>query len=817
MIFRFLGELVRRWWFLLLAAWAAVLLGTWWVAPPWREVAQEKEFTFLPPNSPSRRAQEVYAKAFPEDRLTSNIVLVLHRPAGSRGHLQADRKFIEDVVEPGLRQIATEEGGLASEPAPTEGPLFSEGPSTPPPRPEKPPIVNRIRTPNAPGIGALLVSPDHDALLVVMDLTTEFMSPDNWQTITRVEDLVRQWKEQGKLPSGLDIALTGSAVIGRDQAQAELQSIRATGLLTVLLVIGLLLLIYRAPLPALIPLVTVYLTVRLALHILSLLGKSGQIELFQSLEIYITILSYGAGVDYCLFLMARYKEELDRGSEPRDAIGRAVTDVGPALAASAATVICGIAMMRFADFGKFREAGFAIPLSIALVLCATLTFSPVLLRLAGRWAFWPYTGSSSSGPASGRVLQRIWDRMGHLLLRRSGAVWGITAALMVPFVVVAGLFYGHLSYDYIGSLPSSAPSVVGTRVLQSHFPAGMIGPVTVLAVDPKMDFRSSEGQAIVRRITDRLRAQKDELGLADVRSLTQPLGITPAAEHPFAGLDLPADVRREARQRLAVGHYVSDMGGRQNSGTRLDLILAQSPFARASIEHLEQLEATVRADLPQAVQDDTQLYFVGDTANMRDLATVMQHDRIRIDVYVMASVLVVLMVLLRQVVVSLYLLASVLFSYFTTLGVTFAVFWALDPHGFVGIDWKVTVFLFTILVAVGEDYNILLMTRVREEQARFGPVRGITEALDRTGPIISSCGIIMAGTFGSLLAGSLTEMKQMGFALAFGILLDTFIVRPILVPAFLILLRTGRLRLPGRAGAGDGTFTAARAGTERHG
>ena len=139
------------------------------------------------------------------------------------------------------------------------------------------------------------------------------------------------------------------------------------------------------------------------------------------------------------------------------------------------------------------------------------------------------------------------------------------------------------------------------------------------------------------------------------------------------------------------------------------------------------------------------------------------------------------------------LLVSVLFSYYATLGVSFAVFWLLDPQGFAGIDWKVAIFLFTILIAVGEDYNIFLITRVDEEERQHGPQHGVTEALTRTGPIISSCGIIMAGTFASLLAGSLVEMKQLGFALAFGVLLDTLVIRPILVPAFLILLQSGRL------------------------
>jgi RND superfamily putative drug exporter len=166
---------------------------------------------------------------------------------------------------------------------------------------------------------------------------------------------------------------------------------------------------------------------------------------------------------------------------------------------------------------------------------------------------------------------------------------------------------------------------------------------------------------------------------------------------------------------------------------------------------------------------------------------------VRIEFLVLASVFVILVVLLRQPGICLYLLLSVLLSFYTTMGLTLAAFWAVNPHSFTGLDWKVGIFLFTILIAVGADYNIFLMTRVHEEQRKHGPVRGIIEALVKTGPIISSCGVIMAGTFGSLMAGSLSEMKQLGFALATGVLLDTFLVRPILVPAFLVLLYEGRL------------------------
>jgi RND superfamily putative drug exporter len=472
-------------------------------------------------------------------------------------------------------------------------------------------------------------------------------------------------------------------------------------------------------------------------------------------------------------------------------VANAVGGVGAALVASAATVVCGIAMMLFAQFGKFREAGFAIPFSLLLVLAATLTFSPALLRLVGRWAFWPARRSEERAARAG-VLQRLWDRVGHLLVRRPGAVWLATVAVMAPFAVAALLLYNHLSYDIVGDLPADAPSVAGTRALQEHFPAGLMGPVTVLLVNPEVDFGGPQGQDLVRQVTERLRERKAELGLADVRTLTAPLGITKAAATAFAGSDLPEGARKEAAERVALERYTTALGERKRTGTRLDLVLKWSPFVRQSVEDLDRLEGAIREALPAGQRQGTQLYFTGTTASVRDLAAVMRQDRTRIELLVLAAVFLILVLLLRRVVVTVYLLVSVLFSYYATLGVAFAVFWLLDPEGFTGIDWKVAIFLFTILIAVGEDYNIFLMSRVKEEQAQHGVEEGVRRALARTGGIISSCGLIMAGTFLSLMTGSLMTLLQLGFSLAFGVLLDTFVVRPVLVPAFVLLVHRWR-------------------------
>ncbi len=814
MFFTFLGRLVRRAWPLFLAGWVALLLISAHEAPPWDEVAKDREFAFLPPDSPSRVAGEMFAKAFPLERRFSNIVLVFHREESPPANDAKDVQFIESVLRPGILKIADAEGGLASQPTPSEAPLFSEENAPPPPPPRRS-IIERVQTPETPGAGAFLVSPDRRALLVVVDLTTEFQDAKNWPVIKCINDLVQELQQQAKVPAGLQIALTGSAVIGRDRTIAELQSVRATETLTIVLVIALLVIIYRAPLLALIPLVTVYLAVRISINLLTILAGAGHLRLFEGIQIYITILSYGAGVDYCLFLTARYREELDGGRGPGSAVVSAIGNVGHALTASAAAVICGIAMMYFAQFGKFRQAGIAIPLSLLIVLCATLTFSSSLLRLTGRWAYWPRRGPRprpaggepgpglpGGGAARAFSLEGLWDRVGQLLLGRAGAVWVTTVALMTPFVVIAGLFYGHLSYNMVGSLPANAPSVVGARVLEQHFAAGILGPVTMLLVDPAANFASDEGRRVVERVTDYLHRHEAELGLADVRSLTAPFGFTAAAStNPFEGLNLPEETRREATRRAVLDRYVTDLGGSAKVGTRLDLMLNQSPFSDASMADLERIEHAVNEALPIDVRPATRTYISGTTASLRDLATVIRRDRSNIQALVLASVFVILALLLRGLLVPAYLLSTVVFSYFTTLGVTFLVFWALDPHGFSGIDWKVAIFLFTILIAVGADYNIFLTTRIREEQERHGAVSGITQALDRTGPIISSCGIIMAGTFASLLGGSLLEMKQLGFALAFGVLLDTFVVRPILVPAFLILWQSGRLAPPwtGRA------------------
>ena len=209
------------------------------------------------------------------------------------------------------------------------------------------------------------------------------------------------------------------------------------------------------------------------------------------------------------------------------------------------------------------------------------------------------------------------------------------------------------------------------------------------------------------------------------------------------------------------------------------------PFDPQSIETLELIQLWLREELPQYPgAENVRAECHGITVNARDLARVTESDRLRINTLVLAGIFLILLVLVRRPWLAVYLLVTVLFSYYASLGATtlLAHWWNARPLG--QVDWRVPFFLFTILVAVGEDYNILLITRALEERKRHGAIEGMQAALARTGGTITSCGLIMAGTFATLMLGGLSTLVQIGFALAFGVLMDTFVVRPFLVPAF---------------------------------
>ena len=807
------GDLMIRVWPGVLVAWIGILILTTAIAPPLDRVAQTEEFKFLPADSPSHVGEELFREAFPKKLVPSRIVIVVRRPDQPEGLQDRDLEWIDDGIQDGdkdrqfellerLLQIAEKDGGLAKSPD-NEDPAPDGEIGVPRS------TISDVRTFRDPTMGKLLKSKDGKATLVLVELTTDFLDSHNQPTVKAIEDLLFTDSEFRKhIPPGLELALSGEATVGRDMQVAAKNSAKATEHLTIVLVVILLIGIYRAPLLALIPLTTVFVAVKLSMSLLQLMAAQQWITLFTGVESYVTVLLYGAGVDYCLFLIARYKEELDSGVSFDEGVTNSVAKVGAAIAASAGTVICGIGMMMFAEFGKFRDAGFAISFGLVVVLVASLTFTPALLRAAGKWAFFPQmrtervrtsggwlpTATLASKLGDVRWLHNAWESVGRLVMTRPMTLWLVSIGLMVPFATIGVMFYTHLSYGLLSDLPADSRSVAGTRAVQEHFAAGASGPITILIQNDNIDFTqegdetSPGGLEIVRNLTESLYRRRKDLEVEDIRSVSHPYGGEESLSQILAEIRNP--VRRKVTRDKTIDHYVSRQGKIADHVTRLEVTATLDPFSRHSMEHMSQLQQDIKTQLEK--YPGTKILVTGSTASIRDLKTVTDRDQVRIDILVVSSVFLILVILLRRPAICLYLIVTVLFSYLVALGATYVAYWAYDPANFAGLDWKVPMFLFTILIAVGEDYNIFLMTRIEEEQLLYGPVDGVIHALQKTGRIISSCGIIMAGTFCSLAAGSLRGMCQLGFALAFGVLLDTFVIRPILVPAYLVLLNSGR-------------------------
>jgi RND superfamily putative drug exporter len=476
----------------------------------------------------------------------------------------------------------------------------------------------------------------------------------------------------------------------------------------------------------------------------------------------------------------------------------------PALAASAGTVMVGLGLMALAEFAKVRYAGPAIALSLGVALLASLTLTPALLRLVGRIVFWPRQAPSAVLRARLALRQQtpgqpsFWDSISRAVVRRPLLVWSVAAAVLLPLVFIG--MRVKPNYRATGELSPQAESLQGLAAIQRHYTAGEIGPITVLLASAH-DWTSSTGLVEIERLS---RGFASLPGVAEVRSLTQPLGM------PM--IDLPPPPEQEGlartlllflhpyldqfRQEMLGGardHYAAriqieapgDSTPRPRHVTRIDVVLHTDPFEPASVEALRTIQTWLRDDLPQfsLLGGELQAECYGVTANGQDLAEVTEGDRHRVNSLVLVAIFAILLVLVRRLWLATYLLATVLASYYAALGATVlaAVLWTGQPLA--SVDWRVPFFLFTILVAVGEDYNILLVSRALEESKRHGLVEGMRRALACTGGAITSCGLIMAGTFGTLMLAGLNTLTQIGFALAFGVLVDTFVVRPFLVPA----------------------------------
>ncbi len=679
--------------------------------------------------------------------------------------------------------------------------------------------ISKIWSWQTEGIGSALMrlkGREATARLVVLHLNTEFLAIENielFEIVQKELKAVEAWSSPLQSP-GLELALSGAAAVGSDLLLASADSVKNTEWFTLVLVTLILITVYRAPLLVLVPLITIGVSLDIAIHSLALLSQfegpgGASLSLFKTTKIFIVVILFGAGTDFCLFLIARLRENVSHFAHHGEAVAQSLKQVRTALTASALTTILGLGTMCFASFGKLSNSGPAIGMALSVTLLACLTLTPAMLAAFGKAVFW-----SPSVPAAASFFNRlslksrgIWETVADRVVRYPGMILAFSLLLLIWPAVHGQQSSQEVTYDLLAGLDTQRPSRQGTDILKHHFPIGESGPVMVLARMPETQGQPLTDDAVME-IQDRASVLAERLesldGVDYVRSLQAPLGHRGKSGDPTQQVlrSLPSvqSLFLSVPNDLATSWIV-----------KFDIVLKTDVFSLASTETLNEI-TTALQDLsrqPQSGWEDVTFEVAGTTAAIRDLRNVTRQDTTTIQFMVVMVVFLVLVMTLRHPIICADMIFSVLLSFYVTVGLTDWVFASGYGSSYQGLEWKVPLFLFVILVAVGEDYNVYLASRVFEEQRNHGPIRGLKIAISQTGGIITSCGIIMAGTFITMTSpiwyrvippqlsglrawlepegGSLQGMIQMGFALTLGVLLDTFIVRPILLPAYLAL------------------------------
>jgi RND superfamily putative drug exporter len=671
----------------------------------------------------------------------------------------------------------------------------------------------------APFVGPVC-SPDGKAAIVTAYLKGNGEGDD-------ILDPVDYWRDRVSDPGGgLEVKITGGAGYAADAIKV-FESINGTLLLAALsLVIFLLIVIYRSPIFFWIPLGSVVFAEILARSIGYGLSELGVTINGQSSSI-MSVLVLGAGTDYALLIVSRYREELHHSEDRHEAMRAAMTSAGPAVFASAATVIAALLCLSIAKVNGTSGLGPIGALGVACAAISMLTLLPSMLTIFGRRAFWPFVPHTPSWSAPTDVAQSgIGQRIvegprGRALLPVIGAA--LVATILLPITILTALLRRFVSLVSGGR--AKTPSLV------SVFDRSIFKPYEVRRT--MHEHLSDETHGFWKRVGDRVARRPARVmtssivvllvmcaGLAFFSTdLTTNDGYRTSVEsvegqdllaQSFpAGQSAPADVIvppggnvQAVRTALEETNGIDAVTGpvaEGEQGTLIQATLDPPPYSTEAFDLVDPIRASASGAVPGTVVG-------GATAVEFDVREAAGWDSTVIPPIVLVVVFLILVLLLRAVIAPLILIGTVILSFLAALGVGYFAFEFI--FDFPGSDPSLPLFAFVFLVALGVDYNIFLMARAREETLKHGTREGMLRALAVTGGVITSAGIVLAGTFSVLAVLPLVFLTEIGFVVAFGVLLDTFLVRSVLVPAIVMKLGPkiwwpSQLAKTDGAGAGD--------------
>lgn len=582
--------------------------------------------------------------------------------------------------------------------------------------------------------------PSQDGV-VAQTIVTFNLGKDGWNKLPDTADELRDITE---IP-GVTVHLAGQGGQAADSAEA-FAGIDGTLLFAALgVVIVILLFTYRSPVLWLLPIISALVGLFTTEALIYLLAEYAGLTVNAQTQGILTVLVIGAGTDYALLLVARYREELRRHADRHEAMAFALHRATPAIVASAGTVIAGMLCLSVAEMNSTAGLGPVLAIGVAVTLLVMITLLPALLVVVGRWIFWPKRPTFGSPEPTQRG---FWAKVGARIAPRPRAIWVGTA------IVLAVACLGMLKLDTSGLNTSEQytkefDSVAGQRVLTAHGFGDDSSPVMVLVNEEAADEVAA--------------------ALTDVNGLGAPNTDIP-----------PVD------------------------GTKLITAPVQGDVAdQAAFDTIKEVRAAVHQ------VDGADALVGGFSATYLDIQTASSHDNLLIIPIVLLVVMLILMMLLRALLAPLLLMGTVVLSFGAALGIStllfHEVFARLYDHGegFRHTDASFPLFVFVFLVALGIDYNIFLMTRVREETAAHGTRQGSLIALRATGGVITSAGLVLAATFAVLSTLPLVVFAQIGVTVALGVMLDTMIVRSVLVTALNLDLG-GKIWWPSKLDRGGG-------------
>ena len=573
---------------------------------------------------------------------------------------------------------------------------------------------------------AAFTSEDKTTMIVPMNLEADLGNSDYSHINDKASEIGNEIAEDLEA----NFYITGPAGIAGDTTKlfesADLKLLFAT----VLIILVLLIVIYRSPLLAFIPLLATVIVYQVTNQTVALLGAGG-LEINNSTTSIMSILLFAAVIDYSLFVFSRFREELNRYENKYDAMKHTMRATGEPVFFAGGTVLAAMLILFFADFRDYQNFAPVFGTAMLIIMLASITLVPALFTLFGRKAFWPKVPKYG---AETEVKHGIWGPVAKFVVNKPGLSGGLVAIFML--VTALNVFNLNFEFNSVKNFPEDLPSRVGYEIVEEKFNKGDLAQTTVL-----LESENSLSEEQVAAFSERLN-DYDEIYSA------RPSGITDDGQ-----------------------------------AAKITVSLTMNPYSSEAIDFIEEL----RGDSDQLQDDaklDADISYTGTTAKLADEREINSGDIIKIVSLETLLILVLLFVLTRSFKMPLYMMATILLSYASALGL--GLFLVDVLFGYDAVSTRVPVYAFIFLVALGIDYNIILVSRFLEERTKHSVKEALEIAIRNTGGVISSAGIILAATFAALMIMPIADLFVFGFMVAIGIILDTFLVRGMLLPALIL-------------------------------